>query len=121
MFRAVSISSAALTAALLLCLPSAAPAQEKRTEPTADSQGQKRPDIDVTKSIRRALMKDKALSTAAHNVKVITKNGAVTLRGRVKSEEEKSAVMAKAVEVAGAGNVTNELEVGSLADKHPTQ
>ncbi len=56
-------------------------------------------------------MADKSLSSYAHNVKVVTTNGTVTLKGPVRSDEEKSAIEAKATEVAGAGNVTSELTV----------
>lgn len=65
----------------------------------------------TTQQIRKAIVNDKSLSTYAHNVKVITQNGHVTLAGTVRSEEEKSAVEAKASEVAGASNITNQLEV----------
>jgi hyperosmotically inducible protein len=56
-------------------------------------------------------MADQSLSSYAHNVKVITTNGSVTLKGPVRSDEEKSAIEAKAAEVAGAGNVTSELTI----------
>ena len=56
-------------------------------------------------------MDDKALSSYAHNVKVIAQGGQVTLKGPVRSEEEKQNVEAKAVEVAGAGHVTNQMSV----------
>ena len=56
-------------------------------------------------------MKDKSLSTYAHNVKVISQNGQVTLKGPVRSDEEKRAVEAKAAEVAGQDKVTSELDV----------
>ena len=56
-------------------------------------------------------MADKSLSSYAHNVKVITTNGSVTLKGPVRTDEEKSAIEAKATEVAGAGNVTSELTI----------
>jgi osmotically-inducible protein OsmY len=79
--------------------------------PTADRQTENRSDRDITQQVRQALVKDKSLSTYAHNVKVVTQNGKVTLKGPVRSEEEKKAVEAKAEEVAGAGNVTNQLHV----------
>jgi osmotically-inducible protein OsmY len=63
------------------------------------------------KEIRRAVVKDKSLSTNAHNVKVIASGGKVTLKGPVQSEEEKKAVEAKATQVAGAENVTSEITV----------
>ena len=56
-------------------------------------------------------MADKSLSTYAHNVKTITQNGAVTLKGPVKSDGEKKSVVAKATAVAGADNVTDQLSV----------
>ena len=56
-------------------------------------------------------MDDKTLSTYAHNVKVITQDGRVTLKGPVCTEEEKKIVEAKATEVAGTGHVVNEMSV----------
>ena len=79
--------------------------------PTADRQQNARPDRDITKQIRDAIIADKALSTYAHNVKVITQNGQVTLRGPVRSEEEKRAIEGKAAEIAGEGNVVSDLTV----------
>ncbi len=55
----------------------------------------------MTQQIRRSIMADKSLSTYAHNIKIISQNGAVTLKGPVKSDDEKKAVVAKAVAVAG--------------------
>lgn len=80
-------------------------------QPTADQQKENRPDRDITKQIRQAIMKDKSLSTYAHNVKIITQGGIVTIKGPVRSEEEKRAVEAKAEEVAGEGKVHNQLDV----------
>jgi osmotically-inducible protein OsmY len=57
-------------------------------------------------------MADKSLSSYAHNVKIISQNGSVTLKGPVKSEDEKSAVIAKAVAVVGsADKVTDQVSV----------
>ena len=57
-------------------------------------------------------MADKTLSSYAHNVKIISQNGSVTLKGPVKSEDEKSAVIAKAVAVVGsADKVTDQVSV----------
>lgn len=80
-------------------------------EPTADQQKENAGDRDLTQKIRRALMRDKSLSTYAHNVKVIAQGGQVTLKGPVRSDDEKKNVEAKAVAVAGAGRVTNEISV----------
>ena len=79
--------------------------------PTADQQKETAADRDVTRSIRRSIIQDKELSSYAHNVKIITQAGQVTLKGPVRTEEEKRVVEAKAAEVAGAGHVTNELSV----------
>jgi hyperosmotically inducible protein len=56
-------------------------------------------------------VQDKSLSSYAHNVKIIAENGAVTLKGPVRSDEEKTAVEAKAAEIAGADKVISQLEV----------
>jgi osmotically-inducible protein OsmY len=80
-------------------------------EPTADQQKENRSDRDITQQIRQAIMKDKSLSTYAHNVKVITQKGQVTLKGPVRSEDEKKTVEAKATEVAGENKVTSELDI----------
>jgi len=77
----------------------------------ADPQRELASDRVMTQQIRKSIMADKTLSSYAHNVKVITQNGHVTLAGPVRSEEEKSMVAAKAAELAGATNVTNQLEV----------
>jgi hyperosmotically inducible protein len=81
--------------------------------PTADQQKANRPDTEITREIRRAITNDKGLSTYAKNVKVITQNGNVTLRGPVRSAEDKSAIEAKATEVAGSGHVKSELQIAS--------
>lgn len=78
---------------------------------TADQQKMNTVDQYVTKQIRSLIMKDKSLSTYAHNIKVITQAGMVTLKGPVRSEDEKAAVEAKAQKIAGASNVTSELTV----------
>ena len=78
---------------------------------TADQQKENANDRDLTRKIRRALMQDKSLSSYAHNVKVIAQGGQVTLKGPVRSDQEKQTVEAKAIEVAGAGHVTNEISI----------
>jgi hyperosmotically inducible periplasmic protein len=80
-------------------------------EPTADQQKSNRSDRDITQQIRQSIIKDKSLSTYAHNVKIITQNGQVTLKGPVRSEDEKKAIEAKAAEVAGENKVSSELNV----------
>jgi osmotically-inducible protein OsmY len=80
-------------------------------EPTADQQQNNRSDRDITQQVRKAIIADKTFSTYAHNIKVITQNGQVTLKGPVRSDDEKRAVEAKAASVAGDGKVTSELTV----------
>jgi osmotically-inducible protein OsmY len=85
--------------------------QNAQASTTADQQKNNQSDTELTKNVRHAITEDKSLSTYAHNVKVISENGHVTLKGPVKSEEEKQAIGSKAAEVAGQGNVVNELTV----------
>jgi hyperosmotically inducible periplasmic protein len=85
--------------------------QNKTQGMTADNQKEDKADRTTTQKIRKAILADKSLSSYAHNIKVITANGTVTLKGPVRSDEEKSAIEAKATEIAGAGNVTSELTV----------
>ena len=82
-----------------------------QTSPTADQQKINSSDRAITQKIRKAVHDDTSLSTYAHNIKIITQDGKVTLRGPVRSEEEKSNLQAKAVAVAGRENVTNQLKV----------
>ena len=82
-----------------------------QTNPTADQQKMNPADRAITQKIRKAIHEDTTLSTYAHNIKIITQDGKVTLRGPVRSQEEKSNIEAKAVAVAGEGNVTDQLEI----------
>ena len=84
---------------------------------TPDTQKNDKSDVQITKDIRKSLMADKSLSTYAHNVKVVTVNGHVTLNGVVHTDDEKSAIESKAVSVAGSGNVDNELKVKESGSK----
>ena len=78
---------------------------------TAEQQAENQSDRDLARKIRKSITDDKSLSTYAHNIKVIARGGTVMLKGPVRSEEEKAAIEAKAVEVAGAANVKNEMTV----------
>jgi len=78
---------------------------------TADQQKMDPADRATTKQIRSALMQDKTLSTYAHNIKIITQDGHVTLKGPVRTEDERTAIGEKASQVAGAGNVRNHLTI----------
>jgi hyperosmotically inducible protein len=78
---------------------------------TADQQKENAADREMAQKIRQSLMNDKGLSTYAHNVKVIVRDGQVTLKGPVRSKDERHTVETKAIEVAGAGHVTNQISV----------
>jgi hyperosmotically inducible protein len=67
-------------------------------------------DLDTLKHIRRAVTSDKTLSTYAHNVKITVKNGTATLRGPVRSADEKARIE-EIAKSGGATNVVNELEI----------
>lgn len=70
-------------------------------------------DLETTRKIRKEITEDDSLSTLAKNVKIITQQGKVTLRGPVHSPDEKAKIAKKAEQVAGSGKVENELEVKS--------
>lgn len=82
-----------------------------KTEPTADQGKNNKSDREIMQQIRKSIVADKALSTYGHNVKVISQNGKVTLKGPVHTDDESKSIESKATEVAGAGNVTNQLSV----------
>lgn len=86
-------------------------AQNKGQKTAADSQTNAKSDRLTTAKVRRAIIADKGLSMYAHNVKIITLNGAVTLKGPVKSEEEKQKVAADAASATSADAITNQLTV----------
>jgi osmotically-inducible protein OsmY len=81
------------------------------SRPTADQQKDNRSDRDITQQIRNSITADKSLSTYGHNVKVISQSGMVTLKGPVRSDEEKQAIEQKAADVVGKDKVTSELAV----------
>jgi hyperosmotically inducible periplasmic protein len=91
-----------------------------KSEPTADQQKNNPSDRELARQIRRAIVKDKSLSTYAHNIKVIAQDGMVTLKGPVNTQEEKQAIEAKASAIAGQGKITNEIEVGSKQASKPS-
>jgi hyperosmotically inducible periplasmic protein len=80
---------------------------------TPGDQSNAKADMAITQAIRKAVVADKGLSTNAHNVKIITKNGVVTLRGPVKTAEEKNTIAAKAEGAPGVKSVDNQLEIAS--------
>jgi osmotically-inducible protein OsmY len=114
---------AGIALALTLLVPCACFGQDQQPTPdnsannkahsqTADQQSSATSDRMLTKKIRQELIADKSLSTYGHNVKIITQNGMVTLKGPVHSEEEKQTIASKAAEAAGgADKVNNQLSI----------
>jgi hyperosmotically inducible periplasmic protein len=111
-----------LSAAVVFGSPGRATAAEPATAPdntkmnaqenvTADQQKESPKDREITQKIRQAIVRNKTISQYAHNVKIITVNGAVTLKGPVRTQKEKMIVEKAAARVAGKGKVTNEIEV----------
>ena len=78
---------------------------------TAGQQSNAKSDGEIAREMRTAVVKDRSLSMLAHNVKIVSVNGSVTLRGPVNTEEEKAAIANKAQAIAGAGKVDDQLEV----------
>lgn len=124
----VLVASALLVVAALFTVPSVASrqpqdrsqtatapdnsGQNKAPGSTADQQSNRKSDVSITRQIRQSIVADKSLSTYAHNVKIITQHGVVTLKGPVKSEDEKQAIANKAETVVGsAGMVKNDITV----------
>ncbi|MGH9614455.1 MAG: BON domain-containing protein [Bryobacteraceae bacterium] len=94
------------------------PEDRRRTAATKHSHAA---DLKTTADVRKALREDESLSLAARNVRVTTANGEVTLRGRVNSESEKTAVARKVQDVVGTGNVANDLTVPAHKSSHKSE
>ena len=78
---------------------------------TADQQAENAGDLDLTKRIRQSVLADKTLSTYAHNVKIVSVNGTVTLDGVVRSDHEKREIESKAQRIAGKDRVVDQMQV----------
>jgi len=78
---------------------------------TSGDQSNSKDDVNTTAAIRRAVVKDDSLSATAKNVKIITANGLVTLRGPVKNDAEKAKIAELAQSAAGNAKINNQLEV----------
>lgn len=78
---------------------------------TSGDQSNSQEDVKITAAIRRAVVRDNSLSTTAKNVKIITANGMVTLRGPVKNDAEKAKIAELAQSAAGNAKINNQLEV----------
>jgi hyperosmotically inducible protein len=117
-YMAQALAIAALAA--LPAFPQAAPdntkvnARDKRAgEVTADQQKMNKSDQETARRIRQMVVKDKSLSTYAHNAKIIVRDGTVTLKGPVRSQEEKDSLFRMATSVAGDSKVVNELDIAA--------
>ncbi|MDZ4662229.1 MAG: BON domain-containing protein [Pseudomonadota bacterium] len=80
-------------------------------ELTADQQSSNKGDIEITRRIRQALLRDKDLSTYAHNIKIITIDGRVTVKGPVRTKDEEKTILKSAHDVAGISSVINEMAI----------
>jgi len=97
---------------IMLMAQSPTPQQKtpRSTEPSTQT-GSQTSDSQMAAKVRQALMDDQSVGTTAHNVRVTSHNGTVTLKGKVNSEQEKDAIMTKAKEVAGDSNIKDEITV----------
>ena len=84
---------------------------QNKSNATADRQLENKSDREVAQQIRQAVMNDKSLSTYAHNVKIISQNGVVTLKGPVRTDDERRAIEKIAAAIVGQDKVTSQLEV----------
>jgi hyperosmotically inducible protein len=113
-------------ASLSACVLGTLAADDKKAEPdntatnerdrsgqtrTSGDQSNSSVDLKTTQAIRRALMNDGELSMTAKNIKIITTEGQVTLRGPVKTAEEKAKIDQLARSAAGGAKIDNQLEV----------
>jgi osmotically-inducible protein OsmY len=85
--------------------------QNKDQNPTAQDQSSAKSDRQLTAKLRRAIVADKGLSMYGHNIKIITQNGTVTLKGPVKSDEEKQKIESDAAGVVSRDSIVDQLTV----------
>jgi len=83
------------------------------TTKTPGDQSESETDRTITQNVRQAVTADDSISTNGKNVKIVTVDGTVTLRGPVKSEQEKTNIAAKAQQIAGVKQVDNQLEIAN--------
>lgn len=118
----ISLSSVVLASTLYAAGPSADPDADNTVKneihngvnsQSADQQSNASTDVELTRKIRQAVVNDKSLSTYAHNVKIITNNGTVVLKGPVKDSKEKKFIENQAARIAGADKVRSEIEIAT--------
>ena len=113
-WAAVALLCSALAGAPSVATAQTAPdnsGQNKSQAATADNQSNAKADRLMTAQVRKAIMADKDLSTYGHNIKIITRNGTVTLKGPVKSEDEKQKITSDVAGVVSSDKITNSLTV----------
>jgi osmotically-inducible protein OsmY len=122
-FPGTTLAASAVLAVVCSISPSPGMAEVGQTTPpdnsgmnadhkkTADDQSNSSPDRLTTAKVRKVIVADKELSSYAHNIKIITTNGKVTLKGPVKSEEEKQRIISDLANVIPAEDVNNQLTV----------
>jgi len=86
-------------------------AQNSNQPQTAQDQSNEKTDLETTANVRKAIMADKDLSMDAHNIKIVTRNGTVTLMGPVRSEDEKQKIEADVASVVSHDNLVDQLTV----------
>jgi len=86
-------------------------ADRNNAQPTAQDQSNAKSDRDLAAAVRKAITQDKSLSTYAHNVKVVVHDGSVTLRGPVRSGDEKTKVAELARQTAGSEKIDDQMSI----------
>ena len=118
--KQITISIFCLSLFTLSALAQDTPAADNTSENERDRSGETRTsgdqsnspeDAQITATIRRAVVEDHSLSATAKNVKIITADGVVTLRGPVQNEAEKTKIAELAQSAAGNAKIDNQLEV----------
>ena len=96
-------------------------ADRNNAQPTAQNQSNAKADRELAAAVRKAITKDKSLSTYAHNVKVVVRDGSVTLRGPVRSGDEKTKVAELAREAAGSEKIDDQMSVKKTTKSKTSQ
>ena len=85
--------------------------EENKNTENAEKQSNSKDDLALTQKVRQAVMNDRSLSMNAKNVKIIARDGKITLKGPVDNQLEKATIATHAGQIAGEGNIDNQLEV----------
>jgi hyperosmotically inducible periplasmic protein len=96
-------------------------ADRGNAQPTAQDQPNAKSDRDLAAAVRKAITQDKSLSTYAHNVNVVVRDGAVTLRGPVRSGDEKTKVAELARQTAGSEKIDDQMSIKKTTKSKTSQ